>query len=367
MTRPGPAAAAALHRGRVPPAFTRLGGKIRRASRAASRSRTSRAAAHSVGPDRHPLRPGDVRHRARARRGRRPRRAPRARPPATRRRHRSDRRALARRLIAARFSSRRAAGAAPARRRHRRDRRRDRDSDRAPLRLRVHRRARTVEAAGPAPYLDCVAAPLTSEVSPPAPAMARRGRGAGGELDHRQPARGLPERGQVRREAELQRVRDQVARRLDRRATASYSRRGRPGARAGRQEPPENHTSLMYKADDLEGRRTAGLRCSTASSRCRPSPRGSSPPHSCYPLGGGGPKIPADAPVHAVERRRSSAAASISYSPPSAGSDASRSSRRSTTPASTSCLNATARTRSGSRSRRASPAPRTSSSPTTRC
>ena len=57
----------------------------------------------------------------------------------------------------ARLTGRR--GAAAARRRHRGDRRRDRDVGRPPLRLRLRRRARHRRAAGPAPYLDCVAAP----------------------------------------------------------------------------------------------------------------------------------------------------------------------------------------------------------------
>ena len=50
--------------------------------------------------------------------------------------------------------------------------------------------------AGPAPYLDCVAAPD----SPARPrraeaAVAGRGRGQGHQLDHRQPAAGVPRRG----------------------------------------------------------------------------------------------------------------------------------------------------------------------------
>ena len=164
----GPAPAAALHRGRVP-------GGVHAARRQdpAPRARPLRdharpgAAAHGrPRPDRHPLRPRHLRHRARARRHGRPRRAARARatrcttPSPTRPSRAGTRRSIAARSSSRRPSRSRACSSASSRR--------------SPTRpeTAVARRFGyayidehgAVEAAGPAPYLDCVAAPLTNEV-----------------------------------------------------------------------------------------------------------------------------------------------------------------------------------------------------------
>ena len=264
-------------------------------------------------------------------------------------------------------------GAAPARRRHRGDRRRHRDSGRAPLRLRVHRRARRVEAAGPAPYLDCVAAPLTSDVDRgPRAAVARRGRGARGELDHRQPAPGLPQRGQAApRAPSCTECATRSSAGWTRRATGSSSRRWSPRSRSRPARSPRRAT----RQPDAQGGRPRGAgaprgsRCSTASCRCKPSRRGSSPPRSSCRWRLVEAEIPGRrADARRRRRRRSSAAAStlVLATERALGRDAGRAGvqqPRLRRPV----HSATARIRSGSRSRPASPAPRTSSSPTTRC
>ena len=96
----------------------------------------------------------------------------------------------------------------------------------------------TVEAAGPAPYLDCVAAPLTDRGDRrPRAAVAGRGRGASGELDHRQPAPGVPERGQAAPRGRAS-ARPRAGRHAPRPGEQPTRPRGdgRPGAGAGRQE-----------------------------------------------------------------------------------------------------------------------------------
>ena len=202
-------------------AFTRLGGKIRRREQGRFEITHVPAQLRTVGarPDRHPLRAGHVRHRARARRHRRPRRAARAR--ATRCTTPSPTRpspAGSGRSNAAPSSSRRrceeprllvgvieeiadATETAVARR----------------FGYAYIDEHGAVEAAGPAPYLDCVAAP----------ADERRHRGPRAAVAGAKPrseaaswiiANQLPaflSEVKLRREAELHRVRDQVERRLD--------------------------------------------------------------------------------------------------------------------------------------------------------
>ncbi len=240
----GPAPAAALHRGRVP------GGvhAPRRqdpasASRAASRSPTSRrsCARPARGPiaTRYERVTFDLEHVLDD--DGRPRRAARPGPPAARRRHRRDRRPLA----------------ADARARHRprlADAARSRacssaSSRRSPTRpeTAVARRFSyayidehgTVEAAGPAPYLDCVAAPLTNDGHRgPGAAVARGSRGARRRAGSSPTSsRRSSSEVKLRREAELHRVRDQVERAPRSGEQPPHPRGdGRPGEGAGRQE-----------------------------------------------------------------------------------------------------------------------------------
>ena len=164
----------------------------------------------------------------------------------------------------------------------------------------------TIEAAGPAPYLDCVAAPLTTEViSGPRAALAGPGRGASGELDHRQPAPRLPaarSRSAARPSCTACATRSSVA--SIRRTTASSSRRWSPRSRSRPARNPRRlHTSLMYKAADLEGRRTARLALLDRQLQMQAKPPRVVTAALVLPLAAVETQIPADAPMHAVETK----------------------------------------------------------------
>ena len=102
----------------------------------------------------------------------------------------------------------------------------------------------TIEAAGPAPYLDCVAAPLTTEViAARALPWLAAGRGTSGELDHRQPAPRLPQRGQAPpRGRAAPRARPGRASPRSGEQPPHPRGDGRPGAGAGRQETQGDST-----------------------------------------------------------------------------------------------------------------------------
>ncbi len=118
-----------------------------------------------------------------------------------------------------------------------------------------------VQDAGPAPYLDCVAAPMTSE------ALAARSLAWLVEAEERAAswiiAEELPkflDEVKLRREVELRRARKQVDQRLERERerlileamVAQEKEQAGEGSR-------ESHASLMFKAAEMEGRRTARL------------------------------------------------------------------------------------------------------------
>ena len=177
-------------------AFTRLGGRIR--EREPGRFEITHVPAQrprpaTPRPRRHALRAGHLRPEHVARRRQAERRPARPRPPAARRGDRPDRssgtaraqRGHRARLPARSHEPRLLVGGHPGdHRRH--DDRRSRRRSATP----TSTQHGTVEGAGPAPYLDYVAAPPTDAVIDGARATARGcpGRGAGGELDHRQPA-----------------------------------------------------------------------------------------------------------------------------------------------------------------------------------
>jgi len=162
-----------------------------------------------------------------------------------------------------------------------------------------------VEAAGPAPYLDCVAAPLTSEV------VAARGLPWLAQAEERAAswiiANQLPEfLGEVklRREAELNRVREQVGRRLhqERERLVLESMVAQEQEQAGK-KPRESQTSLLYKAADLEGRRNARLDLLDRQLEMQARPPRVVTAALVLPLAAVQTEIPEDAPMQAVETK----------------------------------------------------------------
>ena len=160
----------------------------------------------------------------------------------------------------------------------------------------------TVEAAGPAPYLDCVAAPLTDAV------IAARGLPWLAEAEEKAAswiiANQLPaflNEVKLRRETELQRVREQVARRLDQENNRLVLEAmvAQEQEQAGK-KPRESHTSLMYKAADLEGRRMARLALLDRQLEMQARPPRVVTAALVLPLAAVRAEIPPDAPVHAV-------------------------------------------------------------------
>ena len=166
----------------------------------------------------------------------------------------------------------------------------------------------TVEAAGPAPYLDCVAAPAESPSSrAPEPSLARGRRGQGDELDHRQPAPGVP------------RARSSRAARPSCSASATQVKRARAGEQPPRprgdgrrrersrrgKKAKESHASLMHKAAELDARRDERLALLDRQQRdVRQGRRASSPPRSCCRSRRSRTDDPdEDAPMHAVETK----------------------------------------------------------------
>ncbi len=162
-----------------------------------------------------------------------------------------------------------------------------------------------VEAAGPAPYLDCVAAPPTSDVvaSRALPWLAQvEGQAASWIIANQLPA--FLSEVKLRREAELHRVRDQVEHRLDQECErlTLEAMVAQEQERAGR-KPKESHTSLMYKAADLEGRRIARLALLDRQLEMQARPPRVVTAALVLPLAAVQAEIPADAPMHAVETK----------------------------------------------------------------
>ena len=162
-----------------------------------------------------------------------------------------------------------------------------------------------VEAAGPAPYLDCVAAPLTNEViaARALPWLADAEERAASWIIANQVPAFLSEV-KLRREAELHRVRDQVGRRLDQESNRLILEAmvAQEQEQAGK-KPKESHTSLMYKSADLEGRRTARLALLDRQLQMQAKPPRVVTAALVLPLAAVETQIPEDAPMHAVETK----------------------------------------------------------------
>ena len=162
-----------------------------------------------------------------------------------------------------------------------------------------------VEAAGPAPYLDCVAAPLTNEViaARALPWLAAAEEQAASWIIANQLPAFLNEV-KTRREAELHRVRDQVERRLDQESNRLILEAmvAQEHEQAGK-KPRESHTSLMYKSADLEGRRTVRLALLDRQLQMQAKPPRLVTAALVLPLAAVETEIPDDAPIHAVETK----------------------------------------------------------------
>ncbi len=160
----------------------------------------------------------------------------------------------------------------------------------------------TIEAAGPAPYLDCVAAPLTNDViaarALPWLAQAEE-RAASWIIANQLPA--FLNEVKLRREAELHRIRDQVEHRLDQENNRLILEAmvAQEQEQAGK-KPKETHTSLMHKAADLEGRRSARLALLDRQLQMQAKPPRVVTAALVLPLVAVQNQIPTDAPMHAV-------------------------------------------------------------------
>ena len=163
----------------------------------------------------------------------------------------------------------------------------------------------TVEAAGPAPYLDCVAAPLTDPVTSARalPWLAQAEERAASWIIANQVPVFLSEV-KLRREAELHKVRDQVERRLDQESNRLIleSMVAQEQEQAGK-KPKESQTSLMYKAAELEGRRTERLALLDRQLQMQAKPPRVVTAALVLPLSAVDAQIPDDAPMHAVETK----------------------------------------------------------------
>jgi SNF2 family DNA or RNA helicase len=163
----------------------------------------------------------------------------------------------------------------------------------------------TVETAGPAPYLDCVAAPLTD-----AAMNARKlpwlvdaeDKAASWIIANQLPA--FLDEVKLRREAELVRIREQVAQRLDQECNRFVLEAmvAREQEQEGK-KPRESHASLMLKASELEERRAARLALLDRQLEMQARPPRVVTAALVLPLTTVEAEIPADAPMHAVETK----------------------------------------------------------------
>ena len=162
-----------------------------------------------------------------------------------------------------------------------------------------------IEPAGPAPYLDCVSAPLANEViaARELPWLAHAEEHAASWIIANQLPAFVSEV-QLRREAELHRVRDQVGRRLDQENNRLIleSMVAQEQEQAGK-KPKESQTSLLLKAGELEARRTARLALLDRQLQMQAKPPRVVTAALVLPLAAVDTHIPADAPMHAVETK----------------------------------------------------------------
>jgi superfamily II DNA or RNA helicase len=162
-----------------------------------------------------------------------------------------------------------------------------------------------VEAAGPAPYLDCVAAPPTSDViaARRLPWLAQAEERAASWIIANQLPAYLGEI-KLRRETELHRVREQVEQRLDQESSRLIleSMVAQEQEQAGK-KPKESQTSLMYKATDLDSRRTARLALLDRQLQMQAKPPRVVTAALVLPLAAVESQMPKEAPIRAIETK----------------------------------------------------------------
>lgn len=162
-----------------------------------------------------------------------------------------------------------------------------------------------IEAAGPAPYLDCVAAPVTGEViaARELPWLAQAEEQAASWIIANHVPAFLGEV-KLRRETELHRLRDQVAQRLDQESNRLIleSMVAQEQEQAGK-KPKESQTSLMYKVADLERRRTARLALLDRQLQMQAKPPRVVTAALVLPPAAVESEVAAEAPMHAVETK----------------------------------------------------------------
>jgi superfamily II DNA or RNA helicase len=162
-----------------------------------------------------------------------------------------------------------------------------------------------VEPAGPAPYLDCVAAPATHSVheARKLPWLADAEEVAVGWFIANE-LTGFLEEVKSRREEELKRVRAQVAERIDQEVNrlAAESVIAAEKAKKG-QKPRESEASILDKMAELERRRAARLELIDRQLEMKARPPRVVTAALVLPLSAVEGDLPADAPMHAVETK----------------------------------------------------------------
>lgn len=162
-----------------------------------------------------------------------------------------------------------------------------------------------VTPAGPAPYLDCVAAP-DSEVTDQArqlPWLAdAEAQATSWIIAHQLPAY-LAEV-QPRRTAELQRTREQITQRLDQECNRLSAAAGEAAEKeALGEKPKESSASLQRKAEELDARRERRLLELDRQAQMSTKPPRVLTAALVLPLKAVEPQVPAEAPIHAVETK----------------------------------------------------------------
>ena len=162
-----------------------------------------------------------------------------------------------------------------------------------------------VEAAGPAPYLDCVAAPSgdAADNARGLPWLANAEERATSWIV----ANELPdflEEVRSRRGTELTRVRDQVDQRLvnERERLVLEAMVAQEKEQAGK-KPREGHTSLIQKSADLDARRDTRLTLLAQQLEMQAKPPRVVTAALVLPLAAVEAEVPGDAPMHAIETK----------------------------------------------------------------
>jgi hypothetical protein len=163
----------------------------------------------------------------------------------------------------------------------------------------------TVEAAGPAPYLDCVGAPPNDAViaARALPWLAEaEERAASWIIANQLPA--FVTEVKLRREAELHRVRDHVAQRMDQEQNRLVleSMVAKEAEQAGK-KPKETEMSLLTKAGELERRRADRLERLERQLQMQAKPPRIVTAALVLPVSSIAAELPEKAPMHAIETK----------------------------------------------------------------